>query len=427
MRIVFVSPYPPSRLHPRAFGMVTTLAQRHDVTVVCLCHSPQEIAQVAPLRAAGIRVAPVFQEATHAVARSLGALMGEQPLQVAYDSAPLLRAAVMDEIAQGDVALVHVEHLRAAAALLDLPVPVLWDAVACESLLCRLGREHATLRSLRARNALEASRTRELERRLLRTFAHVLVSTERDRAALVGAEQPLALAAATPGAADPDAPSSPYVIPSGVDLDYFCVQPRRRHHNRLIFTGRMDTHAHIAAAEYLVRELMPRIWRQRPDVQLTIAGSAPPRRLRAFARDPRVIVTGHVEDLRPYLAGATIAVSPLTYGVGIQNGVLEALATGTPVVATEPAIGGLAAIPGRDLLVAGTPDRFAQLVIRLLDDEALWRSLAHSGRIYVERHHAWPLITQQLEGVYRAASGFNFTLASAGAPVPALLPAGYGW
>jgi glycosyltransferase involved in cell wall biosynthesis len=89
------------------------------------------------------------------------------------------------------------------------------------------------------------------------------------------------------------------------------------------------------------------------------------------------------------------------------------------VVASENATAGVGAVPGRDLLVATSPDRFAQLVLRVLDDEALWRSLSRSGRSYVERQHTWRHVSGQLEALYAEVSGYNFTLASAGVPVAA--------
>ncbi|MGH2516152.1 MAG: glycosyltransferase [Ktedonobacterales bacterium] len=442
MRIVFVTAYPPSRMHPRAYGFVTSLARRHDLTAICLCHTPADIRDVALLRAGGVQVMPVFEEASVAAARSAGALLGERSLQVAYDDAPRLREAVRAEIARGGAGLVHVEHVRAASAALDLPVPVIWDTAECTSLLCRLQHESGTQRRVRATSSLEAPRVRGYERQLLQSFPYILTSTERDRIALIGAERfPAATDTTRDAARDTERdttrarppegnetltlaalaprthPTMPRVLPTGVDLEYFTAQPRRRHANRLVFSGNLRAPANIAAAEHLLREILPRVWAERPDVRVTLAGANPPRHLTAYASDPRVTVTGTVDDLRPYVAGATVAVSPMTYSAGIQNGILEAMALGTPVVATEAAVSGLAAIPGRDFLVAGATERFAQLLLRLLDDDELWRSLSRSGRAYVERQHAWPRLVRQLETIYQEATGFNFCLASAGVPV----------
>jgi glycosyltransferase involved in cell wall biosynthesis len=91
--------------------------------------------------------------------------------------------------------------------------------------------------------------------------------------------------------------------------------------------------------------------------------------------------------------------------VGIQNKVLEAMALGTPVVASSNVSAGLQAMAGRDLLVADDPETFASAVLRLLDDHALWNKLAEGGLAYVATFHNWEFILKQLNAVYARAMG----------------------
>jgi glycosyltransferase involved in cell wall biosynthesis len=108
-----------------------------------------------------------------------------------------------------------------------------------------------------------------------------------------------------------------------------------------------------------------------------------------------------VPDLRPYLAQATVSVSPIRYSVGIQNKLLEAMAMATPVVSTPQATAALQAEPGRDLLVADTPQAIAEVVITLLADDTLRQQIGRGGRRYVETYHNWSTAAEKLEGVYR--------------------------
>ncbi len=165
----------------------------------------------------------------------------------------------------------------------------------------------------------------------------------------------------------------------------------------------MSFHANVAGVINLVERIMPRIWKQRPKVQLIIAGSNPPLKVRRLARDPRIKVTGYVPDLRPYITCAQVAVSPLPYAVGIQNKVLEAMALGTPVVASSSASAGLQVTPGCDLLVADEPEAFAAAVLHLLDDHALWNKLVEGGLAYIATYHKWEAILGQLNAVYARA------------------------
>jgi glycosyltransferase involved in cell wall biosynthesis len=165
----------------------------------------------------------------------------------------------------------------------------------------------------------------------------------------------------------------------------------------------MDYHANVAGALTLARAILPLVWERDPSVRLTIAGGRPPAAVRRLARDRRVTVSGYTADLRPLIGAAQIAVSPLPYAVGIQNKILEAMALGTPVVASSTAAAGLHAVPGRDLLVAETPDEFAGAVLRLLDDAQLRQALAERGLRYIATHHDWPTVIGQLTSVYERA------------------------
>jgi glycosyltransferase involved in cell wall biosynthesis len=142
-------------------------------------------------------------------------------------------------------------------------------------------------------------------------------------------------------------------------------------------------------------------------VRLTIVGEAPPAFARRAARrrPARLEVAGRVPDVRPYLARAAVAVCPMPYAAGIQNKVLEAMATETAVVADPPACAALAVDSGREVLIARAPEEFADAILRLLADGALRRRIARAGRAYVERHHRWDESVSRLEAVYAEQLG----------------------
>jgi glycosyltransferase involved in cell wall biosynthesis len=113
-----------------------------------------------------------------------------------------------------------------------------------------------------------------------------------------------------------------------------------------------------------------------------------------------VTVTGTVADIRPYLQKATVAVAPVTYGAGIQNKVLEAMACATPVVTTSRTVSALTAVPGRDLLVADEPKAFAETILCLLANPTERAAIGGAGHNYVKTYHNWAGIAAQLEEVY---------------------------
>jgi len=191
------------------------------------------------------------------------------------------------------------------------------------------------------------------------------------------------------------------VLPNGVDLSYFAPLAMPRESETLVFTGKMSYHANVASVLYLCREVMPLIWRDRPQVKLWVVGKAPPPAICALAEDDRVTVTGYVPDLRPYLAQAAVAINPIPYGVGIQNKVLEAMAMELPVVTSPRACIALGVKPEKHLLVAHSASTFVQQVSRLLDDSALRQRISAAGREYVEENHNLVTIATRLVGIYR--------------------------
>jgi glycosyltransferase involved in cell wall biosynthesis len=401
MRVLFVVPYPPSRIRVRTYGFVRRLAQQHEVTVIALGGSAHELSDARHLQDEGISVQVILEPRWRPYLRVLGrgvAGSGQHPLQVTFAAAPGLRAAVVSELRARRYDLVHVEHVRALSAIPShLPVPVVWDAVDCVSLLFEEAARFSATPLVRAIGQIECRRLRAYERYHIGRFRHVLVTSERDRQALldlIGSES-----AADAARAD----SQVVVLPHGIDRQDLREGEGARQPGTLIFSGKMDFHANVAGARMLAERILPLIWRQRPEVRLTIAGSNPPSVVQRLARDPRITVTGYVPDLRPYIAHAWVAISPLPYAVGIQNKVLEAMALGTPVVASPSAASGLQAVPDRDLLVAGTPDAFAAAVLRVLDEPAVWQRLSERGLAYVASFHNWETIIGRLTTVYARA------------------------
>jgi glycosyltransferase involved in cell wall biosynthesis len=165
----------------------------------------------------------------------------------------------------------------------------------------------------------------------------------------------------------------------------------------------MSYHANVTMVLYLVKEILPIVWAQRPEVKLIVAGKDPTREIAALADHPNITVTGTIADLRPYLQQAAIAVAPVRYGAGIQNKVLEAMACATPTITSAQAAGALSAEWGQQLLVADDAHSFAAAILQLLDDAPRRQKLGLSGRAYVEQYHHWGRIAQQLESIYWAA------------------------
>jgi glycosyltransferase involved in cell wall biosynthesis len=249
------------------------------------------------------------------------------------------------------------------------------------SRLLDLTRAQGPTARVRLQAWMERSRMRRFEDRLVARFDRVLAASEADARELGHA-------------------GDVAVVPNGVDVGPCSSAPRAA--TTLVYHGRMAYHANVSAVLDLVREVMPIVWAQRADARVEIVGSEPPRAVRALARrhPGRVVVTGHVPDVRRHLERATVAVAPLRYAVGMQNKILEAMAAGLPVVTTPV---GSSTVPQGPALVGSTAAEVAAHVLRLLADPALARRLGDEGRRHVAREHTWDAAVSRLEAVYADA------------------------
>jgi sugar transferase (PEP-CTERM/EpsH1 system associated) len=394
MNILYVVPNPPSLVRVRPYNLILHLAKHgHHITVATTCANSHEQDDIERLRRLGPSVIAARLTKPRIAINLVNALVSGEPLQAEYCWQPDLKSQISKIKSQFDV--VHVEHLRGARYGTTVQseienrksnIPVVWDSVDCITYLFEQASKQSQSASGKIMTRLELGRTRKHEGRLVRQFDQVLVTSETDRQALerLGHRADI------------------HVLPNGVDLGYFTPADTPREATTLVFSGKMSYHANVTAALYLANQVMPLVWSQRPEVRLVIAGSQPTSSVRQLAKaEPaRVEVTGFLPDLRVPLRKASIAIAPLQYGAGIQNKVLEAMACGIPVVASPLAVSALKVQPGKDCLVANSPQTFAEAILRLLSDEPLRVHVGTTGRRYVEAHHNWETIAAQLEAIY---------------------------
>jgi glycosyltransferase involved in cell wall biosynthesis len=398
--ILFVAPYVPSRIRVRTYHMVRELAAYgHRVTLFCPARGAADANQLQALRPYCARIVAVPQSRLLPLRGYARAALNGLPLQAGHNLGGVMVATLRELLRREHFDIIHVEHLRAIEVALqarsnDDP-PLIYDGVDCISLLFERALRTSPSRKTQAMALVDLARTRRYEAQVAGRCAAVIVTSPEDCWAV------RTLAAQKGQPAD-----QIYVVPNGVDLEYFAPQEVARQPATLVFSGKMSYHANHAAALYLLRDIMPLLWRQRADVKIAIVGADPGAELLAFRGDARVQVTGLVPDLRPYLAEATLAVCPIRYGVGIQNKVLEALAMGTPVLASRQATVALNAQPGRDLLTASGAADFAGRILELLDSPERLDLLGLNGRRYVECHHSWAQSVQLLEKVIEKSLPF---------------------
>ncbi len=156
----------------------------------------------------------------------------------------------------------------------------------------------------------------------------------------------------------------------------------------IFFIGAFAHPPNTDAVLWFCREIFPRILAREPDIRFSVIGADPPAQVRALASDA-VHILGYVPDVSRFFDGCRLSVAPLRYGAGVKGKVNQSLAHGLPVVATSQASEGMFLRDGESVLVADEPQDFADAVLRLYRDQALWERLSAAGLAVMESHFSF--------------------------------------
>ncbi len=195
------------------------------------------------------------------------------------------------------------------------------------------------------------------------------------------------------------------VVPNGVDTDFFKPFETEKKYD-LIFSGNMQYPPNVDGAEFLVKKVLPLLLRKKPDFKLVLAGASPSPSVLSLASD-NVIVTGWVEDIRPYYAESKIFIAPMQLGVGLQNKLLEAMAMQLPCITSELANNALKASPGKEILIGHSPEEYAKHIFTLLDSPKIASELALNGFSFVHNNYNWDSNNLILETIITNISNFK--------------------
>ena len=389
MRILFVTPYVPSRIRVRPLNLIKTLSATHEISLISLLVEDYELEMVKDVAPYCASVDLVPLPKWHAYANCLLAFPTLTPLRIAYYRSPSFARRIKEAIRKQNIDVVHGELIKVIpalkAVLVDEKIPILYDSVDCISWF--LQQEFETMRNplKKAFVYSELQKMRRYEQRTLVDFDQLIITTSSDReklGILTGQAQNIE------------------VVSNGVDIDYFAPWNEPRVADSLIFCAKLDYFPNAQAILHFCEQTLSLVWKHRPQVRLTIVGSKPPQSVQALTFDERITVTGYVPDIRPYLGTASVVIAPLLVAAGMQNKVLESLAMGMPTVATSRCSRTLGAQDGVHLLEAEEPQAFAKAIVELLDDPQLAQQMGEAGRQFVAEHYSWESAANTLNRLY---------------------------
>jgi glycosyltransferase involved in cell wall biosynthesis len=383
MQVTFVSawyPFPTDNgAKMRALAIIRALAREHCVDLVVLntgetaTHDPEPLRHLC--RSITTIPVPMFSPQSGSRWRSL---FRATPRSFVTTYNPTVTALLERRIAARECDVVICGELAAYYGLIAARrLPVFIDELDPSRFIDAI-RDAATTRR-RIRATLTWWKHRRFMRRLLDACAGCFVASERE-AALLRTIAPHAEHIA--------------LVRNGVTLTKPPDIPRGDA-RRLVYSGSPTYGPNRDAVAFFAADILPRIRARMPDAWLAVTGKTDGVPLDTLATTPGVTFTGWLPDIRAYVAASRVCVVPLRQGGGTRLKILEAMALGTPVVATTKGAEGLDLTNGEDILIADDPAAFADATVRLLTDDALHARIAARARATAARYD-WEIIGTEL-------------------------------
>ena len=307
------------------------------------------------------------------------ALLSNRPLQSGYFWNKRVAKKVKALVSEYQPDHIYCQLIRTAEYVKDIPVPKTIDYQDVFSYGMKRRSEKASL-IYRTIYKLEYKRLLEFEKKVFDIFDNKTIISIPDRNLMPVREKEKIV-----------------VVLNGVDQDFFYpIKAEKKY--ELVFTGNMAYPPNVDAAEYLANEIMPLVWKERPEARLLLAGASPDRRVLALKAD-RITVSGWMDDIRDSYASAKVFIAPMRIGTGLQNKLLEAMSMKIPSITTPLANDALQAKNEKEILIGKTAEDLSKQIFRLLSDEVIYKTLEENGYIFVKNNYSWDEATEVLNKV----------------------------
>ncbi len=393
MRVLFLAPRFPWPLDTggkiRTFNLLKQLAKESEVHLVCFSMEATDQAQRSQVEDLGIKVTLLPMVAPKTLAKAYTVLFQQLPYSILkYDHLDM-HQAILDVMQEHQFDVMHIDHVHMAH------YKYCAGNVRCvldeHNVEYRILDRCATVEPFWLKKMLyrqQAIKMRSFEAYVAKQFHRIFACSAQDR---------ILLSKLTSGLVPVD------VVPNGVDTRYFDPPSKPDPlEDALVFTGSMDWLPNEDAINYFCRDILPLIWEKKPDLKLYVVGKDPSLQVQSLAeQNPRVLVTGRIDDVRPYLTRSKIFIVPLRIGGGTRLKILEAMAMRKAIVSTTIGAEGIGYTDGKNIRLADTPQDFANAVIKLLGDPDLALSMGSAGRSLVDQEYEWDKVGAGLNNIYR--------------------------
>jgi glycosyltransferase involved in cell wall biosynthesis len=230
------------------------------------------------------------------------------------------------------------------------------------------------------------NKVKNLEANLDNIYGHVVTVSENDRQLLAN-----------------DFPAGKIiVVENGVDPQAYNKEIIPDDRSGIVFTGSLDWHPNIDGLTWFVEEIYPRLLDRRTELKISIVGRKPSASLaELLSGKPCIDLHADVPEIHPFLHSSKVMMVPLRIGGGSRLKILEAMASGLPVVSTTKGAEGLSVKDDDNIIIRDDPDQFADAMLRLMDDNDLHRKISDNGKELIDRRYAWDKVARPLADLWK--------------------------
>lgn len=371
----------------RTYNLLKHLSKNHDITLFSLIKDDAERAHLSELQKYCKKIELFKRTKNPFVLRNI-LLAGFSPYPfVVTRNLPLgMRKEVQNELLRDKYDLIHAETFYMMPNIPDTRVPI----ILAEQTIEYLGYQDYMKKAksfLKPILKIDIAKIKYWEKYFWNKADKLITMSQEDKNFI---EKSLGK------------PQNISVVANGVDLDFFSkVKKKLPSDPTVLFVGTFKWLPNIEAVDEIVKKIWPLILKELPNAKLKIVGFSPTPKIKAYASEPSIKVMGAIEDIRDAFATAHVLLAPIRSGKGTRYKVLEAMITGTPVVATTLASEGLDLTDGKNVLIADSSADLAKATVKLLKDKNLQKKLGEAGEKIVREGYSWDTIAKELDSVYK--------------------------
>ena len=371
----------------RTYNLLKNLSKSHDITLFALIKDNSERKHLQELKQY-CRKIKLFKRTTNPFVLRNILLAGFTlyPFVVTRNLPSGMKLIVKQELDQGKYDLIHAETFYMMPNIPPTNIPIILAEQTIEYLGYQdyMNKAHLFLRPILK---IDIAKIKYWERYFWQKADKLITMSQEDKNFI---EKELGR------------PQNISVVANGVDLSFFSkVKKKLPPAPTVLFVGTFKWLPNIEAVDEIVKKSWPLVQQKLPTARLKIVGFSPTNKIKGYAQDPTIEVLGGIEDIRAAFATSHMLLAPIRSGKGTRYKVLEAMITGTPVVATTLAAEGLDLKNGENVLIADSSEALSEATIKLLQNQKLQQKLGAAGQKLVRDNYSWDTIAKVLDKVYK--------------------------